>query len=114
MSKVLDQSKLNQDKAELRDLLGDKPNVYTILRSVSASGMTRHISLKTIHRGELIDITYLASRVMGDKLSERLGHNTIRVNGCGMDMGWHLVYNLSSILYAGADRAGYVINQRWI
>jgi hypothetical protein len=114
MSKVLDQSKLDQDKAELRDLLGDKPNVYTILRSVSASGMTRHISLKTIHRGELIDITYLASRVMGDKLSERLGHNTIRVNGCGMDMGWHLVYNLSSISYAGADRAGYVINQRWI
>ena len=114
MSKVLDQSKLDQDKAQLRDMLGDKPNVYTILRSVSSSGMSRHISLKIVHRGELIDITYLAARVMGDKLSEKLGHNTIRVNGCGMDMGWHLVYNLSSTIYAGADRAGYVINQRWI
>jgi hypothetical protein len=114
MSKVLDRSKLDQDKAQLRDLLGDQPNVYTILRSVSSSGMSRHISLKTIHRGELIDITYLAARVMGDKVSEKLGYNTIRVNGCGMDMGFHLVYGLSSVLYAGQDRAGYVINQRWI
>ena len=114
MSKVLDRNKLDQDKAQLRDLLGDQPNVYTILRSVSSSGMSRHISLKISHKGEIIDITYLAARVMGDKVSEKLGHNTIRVNGCGMDMGFHLTYNLSSILYAGQDRAGYVINQRWI
>ena len=114
MSKVLDRNKLDQDKAQLRDLLGDQPNVYTILRSVSSSGMSRHISLKIAHKGEIIDITYLAARVMGDKLSEKLGHNTIRVNGCGMDMGFHLTYGLSSILYAGQDRAGYVIKQRWI
>lgn len=114
MTKVIDRSKLDQDKAQLRDLLGDEPNVYTILRSVSSSGMSRHISLKIAHKGEIIDITYLAARVMGDKLSEKLGHNTIRVNGCGMDMGFHLTYNLSSVLYAGQDRAGYVIKQRWI
>ena len=114
MSKVLDQSKLDQDKAQLRDMLGDTPNVYTILRSVSASGMTRHISLKIVHRGELIDITYLAARVMGDKVSDRNGFNTLKVSGCGMDMGFHLTYGLSSILYAGQDRAGYVIKQRWI
>lgn len=114
MSKVLDQSKLEQDKQELREMLGDNPSVYTILRSVSASGMTRHISLKIVHKGELIDITYLSARVLGDKLSEKLGYNTIRVNGCGMDMGFHLTYNLSSVLYAGNERAGYVIKQRWI
>jgi hypothetical protein len=114
MNKQLDRDKLAQDKAELKDMLGDKPNVYTILRSVSASGMTRHISLKIVHKGELIDITYLASRVLGDKVSDKLGFNTIRVNGCGMDMGFHLTYNLSSVLYDGQDRAGYVINQRWI
>ena len=114
MSKVIDRNKVEQDKAELRDMLGATPNVYTILRSVSSSGMTRHISLKIVHKGELIDITYLASRVLGDKISEKLGFNTIKMNGCGMDMGFNLVYNLSSVLYAGADRAGYVINQRWI
>jgi hypothetical protein len=114
MNKTLDRSKLEQDKADLRDMLGDTPNVYTILRSVSSSGMSRHISLKIVHKGELIDITYLASRVMGDKLSDKNGFNTIRVNGTGMDMGFHITYNLSSVLYAGQDRAGYVIKQRWI
>jgi hypothetical protein len=114
MNKTLDRSKLEQDKAELRDMLGDKPNVYTILRSVSASGMSRHISLKIVHKGELIDITYLTARVLGDKVGDKFGCNTIRVNGCGMDMGFHLTYNLSSVLYAGENRAGYVINQRWI
>lgn len=114
MSKVIELDKLEQDKQQLRDMLGDTPNVYTILRSVSASGMSRHISLKIVHKGELIDITYLAARVLGDKLSEKLGHNTIRVNGCGMDMGFNLTYNLSSVLYAGQERAGYVIKQRWI
>jgi hypothetical protein len=114
MNKQLDRDKLAQDKAELKNMLGDKPNVYTILRSVSASGMSRHISLKIVHKGELIDITYLTARVLGDKVSDKFGFNTIRVNGCGMDMGFHLTYNLSSVLYAGEDRAGYVINQRWI
>lgn len=114
MRNVIDRNKLEQDKAELRDMLGTTPNVYTILRSVSASGMSRHISLKIVHKGELIDITYLSARVLGDKVSEKLGFNTIRVNGCGMDMGFHLTYNLSSVLYAGEDRAGYVIKQRWI
>ena len=114
MPKVIDRNKLEQDKAELKDMLGDNPNVYTILRSVSASGMTRHISLKIVHKGELIDITYLTSRVLGDKLSDKLGFNTIRVNGTGMDMGFHLTYNLSSVLYAGQDRPGYIIKQRWI
>ena len=93
----------------------DRPIVYTILRSVSASGMTRHISLKVVDSdGDILDITYLAARALGDKLQERNGFNTLKVNGCGMDMGFHLVYSLSSVLFAGQERAGYKLLQRWI
>jgi hypothetical protein len=93
----------------------DRATVYTVLRSVSSSGMTRHISLKVVDSdGDILDITYLAAQALGDKLQERNGFNTIRVNGCGMDMGFHLVYSLSSVLYAGQDRAGYKLAQRWI
>ena len=92
----------------------DRPIVYTVLRSVSASGMTRHISLKVAHGGDILDITYLAAQALGDKLQERNGFNTLKVNGCGMDMGFHLVYNLSSVLFAGQERAGYKLAQRWI
>jgi hypothetical protein len=101
----------------LRDYFNgqDRATVYTVLRSVSSSGMTRHISLKVVDSdGDILDITYLAARALGDKLQERNGFNTLKVNGCGMDMGFHIVYSLSSVLFAGQERAGYKLSQRWI
>ena len=102
------------EKRYALQLLGDNRNVYTILRRVSASGMTRAISLKIVKDGELIDITYTAAKALGEKVVEVNGQNAIRVQGCGMDMGFHLVYNLASILFAGQERAGYELKQRWI
>ena len=101
----------------LRDYFNgqDRATVYTVLRSVSSSGMTRHISLKVVDSdGDILDITYLAAQALGDKLHDKHGHNTIKVSGCGMDMGFHLVYSLSSVLYAGQERAGYKLAQRWL
>jgi hypothetical protein len=92
----------------------DNLTIYTVLRSVSASGMTRHISLKFAQGNDIFDITYLAAEAMGDRVSERNGYNTIKVSGCGMDMGFHLVYNLSSVLFHGQERAGYKLSQRWL
>lgn len=88
--------------------------VYTIMRHVSSSGMSRNISLVIANGEEVIDITYYAAQALGDKLIESKGHRAIRVNGCGMDMGFHLVYNLSSVLFTGQDRAGYVLKQGWL
>jgi len=31
-----------------------------------------------------------------------------------MDMGFHLVYSLSSVLFAGEHRAGYKLSHRWL
>lgn len=94
--------------------ISEGATVYTTIRTVSSSGMTRHISLFVARDSEITDITYLAAGVLGESLYERQGHRTIKVNGCGMDMGFHLVYSLSSVLFAGVDRAGYVLNHRWI
>ena len=89
--------------------------VYTILRHRSSSGMSRDISLVVADSdGRISDITYYAAAAMGDRLIERNGSRAIRVNGSGMDMGFHLVYNLSSVLFHGEDRAGYVLKQEWI
>jgi hypothetical protein len=92
----------------------ERATVYTILRRISSSGMTRHISLKIAQGGEIYDITYTAALALGDKLHSVDGFNTIKVNGAGMDMGFHLVYSLSSVLFHGQDRAGYKIAQRWM
>jgi hypothetical protein len=76
--------------------------------------MTRAISLKVIKDGQLYDITYAVSRALGEKCADANGHNVIKVQGVGMDMGFHLVYNLSSVLFAGQERAGYELKQHWI
>jgi len=96
--------------------IGDGDIVYTILRHRSSSGMSRDISLLITDKdtGRIVDITYYAAAAMGDRLIESKGHRAIRVNGAGMDMGFHLIYNLSSVLFHGQERAGYVLKQEWI
>jgi hypothetical protein len=97
---------------------GDK--VYTVLRGApSSSGMTRYISLMVAGLDSsgnpaVFDITWHAARVLTENLVEKNGHRAIKVSGAGMDMGFHLVYNLSSVLFAGQERAGYELKQAWL
>jgi len=99
----------------LTHYVSEGSRVYTILRHVSSSGMSRDISLVIADSdGSISDITYYAAAAMNNRLIERNNNRAIRVNGCGMDMGFHLVYNLSSVLFHGQDRAGYILKQEWI
>ena len=85
----------------LRELLRPGDTVHTILRHVSRSGMSRAISCVIIgnDRGarEPFDISYLVARVLGESLDRTRGG--VKVSGCGMDMGFALVYDLSMNLY---------------
>ena len=81
----------------LRALLPPGTKVYTILRHVSKSGMMREISVKAINGdGDMMNLDYYVSRVVGDPIGK---HGGVRVTGCGMDMGFDLVYVLSCHLY---------------
>ena len=97
----------------------DRPTVFTVLRHVSASGMSRDISHFTIHDGELMNITWHVSKVSSanSSLRERNGFNVVRVNGCGMDIGFHSVYSLSIALFCPNKYdhdSAYKLNQRWL
>ena len=101
--------------------LEEGATVYTVLRSVSSSGMSRTISLKVVKGLQILDITYYASVVLGWKLTEVNGSRALRVGGCGMDMGFHTVYTLARVLfrdkYEGqpdAVDAGYSLMQVWL
>ena len=83
----------------LHDLLPPGTTVHTILRHVSKSGMSRDISLVILTPDGPRDITALAAEAMGSRLSSRVTYRAIRVGGCGMDMGFHLVYSLGRALY---------------
>ena len=111
-------------KAELRKLLIPGAKVYCILRSVSASGMSRAISLYVKSEGDMRSIDSLSADALGYKLAKKEG---LLVSGCGMDMGFHLVYSLGCALWpAGTETphgsrngkpdtdGGYALKHVWL
>ena len=102
------------ERMKLREMFAkqDRPIVYTILRHVSASGMSRDISLFTIVDGEKVNLTYSVAEVIGEKVRNSHGFNAIRIGGCGMDMGFALVHSLICSLYP-TDMNSTKIRQEW-
>lgn len=89
----------------LKDWLKPGDTVYTILRHVSASGMTRHIGLVINRDGAMIHPNYAVSKVLGYRINKR-GDGLV-ISGCGMDMGFHIVHNLGYALFPnGFDCVG--------
>jgi len=97
---------------ELKQELKGK-TVYTILRSVSTSGMSRVIDMFYIkdgddsERSQPITIHYSTNKVFNKRDGKREGY---KVRGCGMDMGFSLVSNLASHLFDDYK----LIRQEWI
>lgn len=83
--------------AYLRKILKPGDTVGCILKHVSASGMYRRITLVVCRGGEVANISAWAARAMDDKLCDDGSIGTI---GCGMDMGFNLVYNLGRTLFS--------------
>jgi hypothetical protein len=81
----------------LRKWVKPGSTVYTVLRHVSASGMSRRITLFVVHRGEAFNITGFAGRAMDWKVNR--DELSLVVSGAGMDMGFHAVYTLSRCLF---------------
>ena len=80
----------------LRKLCRPGTIVFTSLLHVSRSGMYRRISLHLIRNNQPLEITSRVATVLGLKVKDEGG---VGVSGCGMDMGFHLVYELSHALY---------------
>ena len=91
---------------KLREWIKPGDTVFTILRHVSKSGMSREIGIVLLSPAAdeqsdgrtCIDLhpNYLVAQALGERIGKRDG---IVVGGCGMDMGFHLVYNLGRVLW---------------
>lgn len=113
---------------KLKKLVKPGDTVYTILRHVSRSGMSREISLVLKKKDCIFDISFYAAAAMGDRINRKSGG--IKIGGCGMDMGFSLVYSLGWALWpkgfktwAGYWRnepvtfetdGGYALKQQWL
>lgn len=103
----------------LKALIGKGETVYTVLRSVSKSGMSRRIDFYVIKEDKPIWITGSVAEVLGlrysmDDWSKQKGAG---VSGCGMDMGFHCVHNLAiAVLCNGKydHDTVYSVKQAWV
>jgi len=83
--------------------------------------MMRHISVKALTgdpQWPVRDITGLVADTIGYPLT-KTGPVALKVKGCGMDMGYHVVDSLGWALYNGTDgvepgRAGYTLRHEWL
>lgn len=81
----------------LRKMLKPGDTVHTILDNVSRSGMSRDIRIVVLRDGEALHPNW-SVRVLLGYPSAKHGDG-MRVGGCGMDMGFHIVHSLGYALF---------------
>lgn len=121
----------------LRKQLTPGQTVYTKLNHVSKSGMGRVIDVYIMENNEPSRISWAVAQAIDARYDTK--HEGVYMGGCGMDMGFALVYNLSRVLFQGrfecigqgcpsndhsnGDRdqtphthkdGGYALQQRWL
>ena len=70
--------------------------VYTMIRHVASSGMSRRLSVFVVEDGKIREITGLVAELVGYK---RHSDGTLTVGGCGFDAGFDVVYNLGATIW---------------
>lgn len=81
----------------LRGHLHPGETIYTVLRGVSASGMTRYIDLYMIRNNVPLRITWSVADATG--YTYNLQYEAIRINGSGLNVGHAVVQRLGEVLY---------------
>jgi hypothetical protein len=93
---------------ELREMF-EKTNktIYGSVKRVSSSGMYRVIHFFAIVDGRPCNLDNEIIKLgLGDARDGGVG-----VGGCGMDMVFSVIYNLSSMVYRGEKDAGYILKE---
>ena len=92
----------------LTELAPAGTTIYTVLRSVAPSGMSRRISVYVIIDNKPRFLDGLIERAGFFK--QRSGKEGLYLSGAGMDTAFHLIYTLSKRLH----NDGYALNHEWI
>ena len=114
MSKASEKAALKSESLEtLRALLPAGTEVFSIVRHVSQSGMSRQISFHVVEDGSIRDISFHVARALGYTLDR--DRFALKVQGAGMDMCFHVVYSLGRALFPdghNGESGGYALKSR--
>lgn len=129
-SKIEKQQNRKEAIDYLRSILTPGTAVYTSCLSVSNSGMSRKISCYIVNNSKIQNINWYVANAIDYNRDDKTG--ALKVSGCGMDMGFAVVYSLGRALYpdgfklgegqygrngdkSGFDKdGGYSLNQSWL
>lgn len=84
--------------AFLSELLAPGDTLHTEVPHVARSGMSRHIRVLLVRDSDVRDLTSFVADVLDYSISRKT--DGMVVGGCGMDMGFHVVYSLSRQLFS--------------
>lgn len=115
--------------AELKKILKPGDTVYSVLRHVSASGMSRRIDFYALvtedRKPRLRFLSGYIARAVGLRRHPR--KDGLVVGGCGMDAGFHVVYELGATMWPKGTAkphgtrngepdtdGGYALRHEWI
>lgn len=100
------QSERDEYISKLRETLKPGDTLHTVLRHVSRSGMSRIIDVFHIYTdpktGEVRKdwLSYWISKACDMTFNDRRGQpEGIRIGGCGMDIGFEIVYTVGRALW---------------
>lgn len=88
--------------AYLKDYFKQGDTVYTALKHVSSSGMSRQIAVYAAGISDrdgkpfVYQVSHLVAQALGYK---RADNGALKVGGAGMDMGFHVAYSLARVLF---------------
>ena len=101
--------KSDKERAEelLKEWFPKGSTAHTTVVHVARSGMSRHIKVFAISGERIQNVSYYVSKLLDWRYTDK---EAVFVGGCGMDMGFDLIYTLSRVLYDD----GYAIKQSWI
>lgn len=124
MSKNSSNDQISNARKYLLKYLKPGSQVFVVCTHISSSGMMRNIQVLIPYKKEILDLSYEAAIVLGWGMGKRGG---VKVSGCGMDMGFHLVSSLGGRLWPDGtkkphgerngepDTSGYyALKHRWV
>lgn len=122
----------------LHDEVRAGDTLWTVVRHVTGSGMTRWIDVYKLVDNDRVYLSHAAALACGRKVNNK-NHDGVECGGCGMDMGFDLIYSVSRAMFpegfdcigdgcpsndhSNGDRdytshrhsdGGYALRQRWL
>lgn len=98
-----------QDRIEqIKKYVKEGDTLHTIVTHVARTGMSRHIRVFAIVDNDPVDLSSWIAGALDMRYIQK--SNSVMIGGCGMDMGFALVYDLAHALFGD----GYALNQRWL